>query len=487
MNRTSLSVTTFFSSILLAACGGGGGGGATAGIDGTGVTGPEDMFAVGTVTGFGSVIVNGVRFDTTATSFTIDGNPGTQDDLDVGDVVIVQGSLDANGATGTADNITFDDLVEGPIAAGSIDSVAGVLVVLGQTVVVTADTSFDDSIQPSSLAGLSDGDVVEVSGFRFSDGSIQATRIESKVAGQTFEVTGTVENLDNVGFSFNISGLSVDYSSAMVEDFDAGTISNGDLVEVKGAAFGPGGELIATRVEFKGDDFMGEDGDRVELEGFITRFASASDFDVAGLEVTTTAQTIFEGGVAADLGLDVKIEVEGELNLAGVLVATKVDIRRATAVRILAVLDSVNQTSDSFVVLGITVRTDTLTRIEDKSSQDVSPFSVDNLVTGDYVEVRGTELPAGSGEILAGLVEREDLDTETELQGFVTSDNGSELVILGVTVSTSGATEYRDENEMPISATEFFDRVSTGSLVDAKGTEIGQLAIAAEELEIEIE
>jgi len=489
MHRTSISALTILASAALVACGGGGGGGGqTAGIDGTGISTPEGVVAVGTVTGFGSVFVNGMRFETSGTSFTIDGSLGTQDDLSVGHVVFVKGTLNVNSSTtGTATQITFDDLVEGPITAGSIDTTASSLIVLGQTVHVTADTSFDDSIQPASLAGLSDGDVVEVSGFRGSDGSIQATRIETKSPGSEWEVTGIVANLDSVGFSFDINALSVDYSSALVEDFAGGLILNGDLVEVKGSSLSVDGDLIATRVEFKGDDFAGEDGDRAELEGFITRFVDTSDFDVAGIPVTTTAGTQYEGGVAADIGLDVKVEVEGDINSAGVLVASKVDIRRAKAVRAVALIDSVNTTNDSFVVLGITVNTDPLTRIEDKSSQDVTPFSVDDLVTGDYVEVRGSELPAGSGRILAGLVEREDLDTETELQGFVTSETATALVILGVTISTSGATVYHDENEAVITATEFFDRVTVGSLVDAKGSEIGQFAIAADELEIETE
>lgn len=273
----------------------------------------------------------------------------------------------------------------------------------------------------------------------------------------------------------------------MLEDFPAGTVNAGDLVEVKGSNFSSTGALIATRVELKSDDFSGDDGDRVELEGFITRFAGSSDFDVAGAPVTTTAQIVYESGIAADLGLDIKVEVEGNLNTAGVLVATKVDIRSARAVRALAVVDSVDLGNDSFVILGITVKSDLLTRIEDKSSQDVEPFFVDNLVTGDYVEVRGTEMPAGSGEILAALIEREDLDTETELQGFVTAENGDALTILGVTIATSVSTQYRDEDDVPITMNAFFARVGAGSLVKASGAEVSQTAIAASELEIELE
>ena len=137
--------------LSLSGCGGGGGGGGgdnqVSGIDRGGIT-----IAQGPINGFGSVIVNGVRYSTTGATITIDDQPGTESDLRVGQVVRVEGRLDAGGATGTATRISYDDDVEGPIE--SIDVAAGTLVVLGQTVKVGASTSFDDRISPRSLEGL---------------------------------------------------------------------------------------------------------------------------------------------------------------------------------------------------------------------------------------------------------------------------------------------------------------------------------------------
>jgi hypothetical protein len=90
--------------------------------------------AVGPITGFGSVIVNGVTYDTDAAEFTSDGVVVTQDDLKAGQYVLVQGTIDDNDTTGTASSVTFDDNVEGPVS--SVDSVAGSFVVLGQTVLI---------------------------------------------------------------------------------------------------------------------------------------------------------------------------------------------------------------------------------------------------------------------------------------------------------------------------------------------------------------
>ena len=172
--------------IAVAGCGGSGGGagftspppppppggGPTGGITRTGVA-----LAVGPVTNFGSVVVNGISYDTSAATFTVDGQAATQADLAVGDVVVIRGTINDDNSNAVAQSVEFDDNVEGPVS--SVDSAAGSFVVLGQTVLVTADTSIDDSC-PATLDQLVNVPAVEVSGLVASDGSISATRIECK-------------------------------------------------------------------------------------------------------------------------------------------------------------------------------------------------------------------------------------------------------------------------------------------------------------------
>ncbi len=491
MNK--LSVLTILTLLAgLAGCGGGGGGGdltasppppppppPTSGIGRTG-------FAYGPISNFGSIIVNGVEYETGSTVFTNDDEPGSESDLKVGDVVVVVGTIDDNGTTGTADQVFFDDAVTGPVQ--SVDVAGSSLVVLGQTVFVTADTSFDDSFTPASLDGVNIDQIVEVTGQFDANGDIVATRIEPKPAGTQYEVHGNVAALDDVNFTFTLGSLVVDYSNATLDDFPGGRISEGDFVEAKGTSLSGAGALEATEVEFETLVPGAAQGDRLEIQGFITRFVSPQDFDVAGQPVTTTANTLFEGGEAADLGLNIKVEVEGDLDANGVLVASEVDIRRAKAVRATAVIDSVDSGNDSFVILDITVKVDALTRVEDKSDAKLEPLNVSDLNVGDYVEVRGDEFPAGSGEILASILEREDPDTETILQGFVEdSDGTSTFLILGVTIGTSAGTVFRDENDAIIARADFFNRLQTGDLVKAKGLESGDATITAEEVEFELE
>ncbi len=485
MKRTLLLILATALSGFFAACGDSSGGGAnppgttpTAGIGRNGIS-------VGPITTFGSIVVNGVRYETNAATFTINDSPGIQGDLKVGYVVSVVGTIDANGTTGNATQVIFDDSVKGPVE--SINVAANSLVVLGQTVLVGPDASFDDSFSPASLDGVSVGQIVEVSGQFDANGNIVATRIEPKPAGTIFEVHGTVTGLDAPNTRFVLNGLVVDYAGATLDDFNNGQIADGDFVEAKGTTLGAAGELIATRVELENFLPGGADGDHVEIEGFITRFVSAQDFDVAGVPVTTNGSTSFVGGVAADLGLNVKVEAEGDLDANGRLVAEKVDIRRSKAVRLTANADSIDAANNSLVILGITINVDALTRIEDKSSADIDPLTLADVNAGDYLEIRGSEIPAGSGVILATIFEREDPDTEAILQGFVDTISNPSFTTLGVTIETNGATVFRDANDAPISATDFFNQVAANSLVKAEGIEVTDTTILATEVEFELE
>jgi hypothetical protein len=405
----------------------------------------------------------------------IDGSPGTQADLSAGDVIVVRGTVNEDGTSPTATSVTFDDVVEGPISA--IDLPAQTMTVLGQLVRIDADTSFDDSISPGSLESLDVNDVVEVSGFVLADGSVSATRIELKPVAGEFEITGTVSNV--AGTTFEINGFVVIFSAAMLENFPNGVPENGQLVEAKGDAINQLGHLVATRVEFKNGD-LGEDGDRAELEGFITRFASATDFDVEGVSVMTDGQTVFENGTSADLALNRKVEVEGDINASGVLVATKVEIKASGFVRIESLVEDVQ--ADRLTVLGIVIRVDELTRLEDKSSEDRDPFNLSHVVVGNYVEIRGYEDSSG---IVATRLEREDFDGTVALRGFAQDVNDPDFTILDVSINTVLATVFTDLDGSLLLRDDFFSQAAMGGrLVEASGT-LNGAAITAAQVEFE--
>jgi hypothetical protein len=458
--------------VAFTGCGGGGSDMRTAGIEGTG-------FASGTITGFGSVIVNGITFNTNAATFVIDGSPGTQADLRVGDVVAIVGPINTGNGTGTANSVTFDDNVEGPVE--SIDVAGGMLVVLGQPVRVDGGTAFDDGVANCRLDALSVGQVVEVSGFREAGAVVRATRIECKAAGGELEVTGVIQALDTNQRRFRIAALTVDYSQAQLQNFPGGQPADGQTVEAKGMSVNAG-VLAATRVEYKDVAIPGNDGERVEVEGLVTRFASATDFDVAGVRVMTTGSTQFQNcTLPFNPPLNTKVEVEGARS-GGAVSATKVECRVGTNLRVSALVTAVNVGASTVDVLGITVNVSAATRMEDKSDADVSPFRLSDLRVGDFVEVRGGA-GAAANSIAAALLERDDPETRVELRGVAEGVSQPNFSILGVAVQTGGGTQFRDTSDATISAATFFSQ-APGRLVAVSGTTLNG-AIVAGEAELE--
>lgn len=477
--------------IALASCGGGGGSTPTPAV---GVTPPppppppppsgsDKSTAVGPISGFGSVIVNGVRYNTDSASFDIDGSPGSQSDLSVGQIVIVKSTTDASGQA-VAENIIFEDIVEGPIDA--IDIAANRLEILRQNVFIDGSTSFDDSISPRNINGLSVGDIVEVSGQFNANNDIVASRIEPKPAGGEFELHGTISNLNSAATTFNLNALTVGYASATLDDFGTNGPQNGDHVEVKGNNFNNAGDFLATKVEFKGGDMgVGDPDDSGEIHGFVTAFTSATNFEVAGIPVTTNSSTEYIFGTSADLALNVMVEAEGNFNSDGVLVADKIKFENERNIRITSTLDSVDSTANTLTIFGVTFSADTSTRFEDKSDAEVSPFNLGNLSAGDYLEVRGFE--RASDGLYAARVEREDADDEDEVQAFVEVVSTDSLEMLGITINTNSNTEYEDENDLPLTRAQFFARVVPGDLVKADGDKTGSSSLLAEELSFEVE
>jgi len=309
-----------FAALAVAACGGSGT--QTAGIDRGGVTTPVSV--VGPITGFGSIIVNGVHYNVDKAAVVVDGDPATPSDLQLGQVVTVVGERDASGSTGTASQVFFQTNVRGAISA--LNTGASEITVLGQTVIAGSSTIFDLAGVPDSFGSLRVGDLVAVSGFVSAHGAIEATRIQSVMTGSGLLAFGVVSNLDTASLRFNLGALVVDYSQAtLIEGFASGAPSNGDRVLVRAMSTAPSGALLAQEVR-RAEDEEAQAGHEAEVEGLITRFASATDFDVGGRAVTTTGATTYEGGGASALALNVKVEVEGSVNGNGVIVATKIGI-----------------------------------------------------------------------------------------------------------------------------------------------------------------
>ena len=467
--------------LLVAACGGGGGGDTSAGPVPPASQPPttpgatKTVIVTGAIGGFGSVIVNGVRYDTSGTEVRIEDRAGTVAELRVGQVVRIEAQVDDKGGA-TAKLIEQHRLLQGTVQ--SVNAATGTITVAGQVVKVDDDTSFDDSIVRGSLDGINVGDRVEVHGFASSSGQARATRIEKADAGDLeVEAKGLVSALDTAARRFRVGTLNVDYSTAALEGFGTEGIRAGDFVEVKGREMLADGTLKASRVHKEDGRMPGQSGTESEVEGLVTRFVSATDFDVAGQKVTTTSATTYTGGTAADLKLDVKVEAEGKLDASGTLVAAKIVFKRSSSVRLTASVEGVDTAAGTVKALGLTIVVDATTRKEDKESDDHF-FALGDLRSGDWIDVRGYPDPAGSGKIIATRLEREDRQDTTELRGRAESLAAPRFEIAGVNIETIPATTKFEDGEQDIDSATFFARAS-GLVVDVRGAWNGTLLTAA--------
>jgi hypothetical protein len=311
--------------------------------------------------------------------------------------------------------------------------------------------------------------VIEVSGLAAADGHIVATRIERET-GTMFQVVGKVAGLDTTAHKFTINALTVDYSSATVSGFASGAPANDDLVLVKGTAFdSTTTTLTATRVAPAADETTDVDhGDDIEREGLITRFVSAADFDVAGKPVTTNSSTEFEGGTAADLALNVRVEVEGKLDANDVLVAQNVAIRKAGIAELKGNVTAVDATAGTVELLGATVTVTADTRFEDKSDAAIEQFNLSSLQVGDTIDVRGYENPVGSGNITATRLEREQPSTDVVVGGFFEATTPPQFTILGITIDATNA-QFTSDWHDTLTSDQFFAQAA-GHVVFAFGT-----------------
>ena len=398
-------------SILAAACGGGGGGSAAGSSAGT--------FATGPIQGFGSIIVNGVHYEhERAESISGDDDSAARpEDLKLGMVVeITAGRVDDNGRS-VPSRINFQTALVGPIDAGSIDTTARTLTVLGQKVIVTDLTFFDTRIT-GGFSGLSAGQVVGVHGlFDKTTGENTATRIELKDNPQLYRLRAVVSEASAPGVTpktFKLGGQLIDYTDVPADKVRAAVV-NGEVLRArlqttKNAA----GAWVATRIDRSGSRGHDHDNHDAEVEGMVDGYESSAKFFVNGLEVNASNARFRPSADAVKNG--VRVEAEGTIE-NGVLIASKVQVKdRSGRSR-----DDKGGFDDDFGVeledvtiasVDAGTKTITLAGLDVKVRWDASTVfergTVEGLVAGQKLEVKGMPVANESSVLLAKLIKFED-------------------------------------------------------------------------------
>ena len=425
---------------------------------------------VGPVTGFGSVIVNGVRYDDTGidnTSF-FDDHGRNKSGLMAGMMVKITatGINDASG-TGTATKIEVLRHVDGPLDDNGVVLATNRFRVMGQSVVADTTTVFDNVvagglIDLAAIDNLAKGGgrpELEVHGVGDNTGTIHATFVHlwdnDIVAGRDVQVKGIVTNDNVVGKTFTLGTSVVSYAVR-----PAG-LGNGVFVEAKGTFRTTDNTVLATTVTVE-DTAAGQGaGDLVKAEGYVKRIVTAgAQFELVGADGLqlinwSTGTAAFKDGTAADLAAGARIEVEGKRNLDKTVAAKEISFRKPSNIRLVTVVAAktppAGTQSGSLTLFGKTVFVNALTQYKDSSSVNLKAFDFDDIVasplTGDTLEVSAyMDNSTGATRIIASRIERIDAIAVDRhiLQGNVEAKSGgATMTILGITLQTfPGTTEF---------------------------------------------
>ncbi|TGN40355.1 DUF5666 domain-containing protein [Marinobacter confluentis] len=441
---------------VLVACGGGGGGGGSFGVADGGIRGTGS--SVGPVSGFGSVFVNGVQFDTGGLNGQVTGDDGItfEENLDEGMILRVDGEWRANGE-GTASELEYDDTLRGPITVESAwdpASKTAVISILGLRVNIDRQTVIKGVPLPENLAT---DDLVRVSGWRLADGEFRASLVRVHSGSATafdidneIELEGEIRGFDPVPCSFEIGTVIVDCNNlSFGSTLNPGDLADGVIVEVEGNLNLAGTELLAT--EIREDDqrrYRRGTEDDIEFSGPVAENfdANTESFVINGITVFVTSDTEFDDGLSApDLVVGLLIQVEGDYQSDGTtVIADEIELREANAEVDGPIGAALNRTEGTFTVGGVLVQITSATVIEnDDDSQLPREQLLDRLTTGVEVEVEGIEREDDSGIFLEALnIEIDDQESgaelgeveppEFELQGKLRSVDAESISILGV-------------------------------------------------------
>ncbi|MEP7300276.1 MAG: DUF5666 domain-containing protein [Caldimonas sp.] len=456
--------------LALAALGGCGGGGGV----GSGGTGYLDKgVAIGTVNGFGSVIVDGVPYDDREARVVREVAPGVDAlaEIKLGDRVAVEYTV-----AGVASLVRIDTALSGPVATGVA---RGRFTMLGQTVAVNAGggsgptTQFGGGyLQTSDLRA---GDSVEVHGVLVQEGAsylVQATRVDKLATAPAYlSVSGIVTGLaGGSNPAFALAALGVDAIGASL--VPAGSVLvNGQAVTLLAVP----ATLLAT----------GAGAPRLRAAQIRVRSLQAHALDdyISGTvsQLDTTARTLMLGALRVNyssaavspatpaIANGQYVQVRGAIAGDGSLTASSIAIRDDDAqdeAELHGNISAYDAATSRFTVRDVVV---------DASGASLQGCPATGLANGLYVEVAGSLASSGvaaktvqcENEPSDGTVEREGIAGAVDLAAMrfaLTTERGTV-----VSVAWTASTYFGGASPQTLS----------GSKVDVQGSLVNGVLVAS--------
>ncbi len=428
--RAIASIAIPIALAALASCGGDG----AVGSGGTGA--PVTSYSVGTVNGFGSVIVDSVSYEDLHAAVVAETAPGVDSPAEVrlGERVSV-----AYTEPGVALHIRILTALSGPVATVPLN---GQFTMLGQTVVINGAGGSGPTTQFGGgyrgAADIAAGDEVDVHGILVQQAGtwlLAATRIDKlATAPEYLRVTGVIAGLAAGSTSFGLGTLTVDASAALLVP-DASMLANGQAVTVlappgsyvTSGAGAPRLRAAQVRVALLQENSLDD-----LLSGSISSLdAVAKTFLLGAQRVSYVGATL--APAAATLANGTYVQVQGKVGSDGTLVATTVSVRNN---------DEEDDSELSGTVLafdGVAKRFTLRDVVVDASVAVLQNCPAGGLANGLYVQVTGTLASNGvlattircGSEPAGGRIEREGRAgaVDTVARTFTLTDQAGPLAV----------------------------------------------------------
>lgn len=282
----------------------GGTGHSDGGIGGTGI--------VGTITGFGSIWVNGLE---------VQYDPQTQgvQELAVGQVVVIEAKGDNNMLQ--ANKISVINAAEGQISTLNGDQ--NKILLLGQNINITAQTIVHDRQNNAIPAKLQQGDYIQVSGLRLPNGDIVASYIERNSQRSATSLVGPITA---------IKGDEIEVYGLKIRNTNSKSLSVGQEIQAKGQM--QGDILVASEMTASASAQLYSRTEHINLQGYVGEGSKAGQIRVGGLEVL-----ISDSALKSDHKLDALIpgelvQISGRFDNEHRIVVDRIDFSRDRPERI---------------------------------------------------------------------------------------------------------------------------------------------------------
>ena len=448
------------------------------GLGGTGVT-------MGRVTAFGSIYVNGIKFNTDNATFMRNGiRFENQDDFNTGEIVKIIGIRDENRKTGIATEVVFSNILEGTVTAIASKNI---IEIMGQKITTDKLTVFHGF---ELLSDLALNNQVEVSGFVTKTGII-ATSIklisEQFIAGANLKLEGYISDLNLSAQTFKLNQLKIDYSLAEFKQMTLAELKEGLYLIINTQQEIQNNTLQASSIAPFNETL--EAGVYYEIEGYVTEPDALSNFAI-NLDIAPPAssEASFDSNVANGLIMNSHIIIRGTVNQKNILEAKEVKIldnnlgnnglnNSHSDITLEANIESIDVINSRIVLLDKSITINNFTLFSDDTQQSVTTLNLQQFVVGETVLIiahyadgkliadRLSKIASTGSVLFSGLIDQVNPEAQT-------------LSVFGKNISVNEDTLYLDAEANDLSKTVYFSRLKTAETrieVIGKLTENGDI------------